>query len=57
MTQLPYIVFRQTPPKAVMKTKELFLIKINDTKKVELYSQIRRITQPDNREITETSRI
>ncbi len=57
MTQLPYIVFRQTPPKAVMKTKELFSIKINDTQIVGYHIQIRRITQPDNREITETSRI
>ncbi len=49
MTQLPYIVFRETPPKAA--------IKMNNAQKVGFHTQIGRITQPYNREITVLSRI
>ncbi len=49
MSQLPYIVWRQTPPKTA--------IKMNDTKKIGFHTQIGRITQPCNREITGLSQI
>ncbi len=49
MTQLPYIVFRQTAPEAA--------IKMNDTKKIGFHTQIGRITQPYNREITGLNRM
>ncbi len=57
MTQLLYIAFQQTATKAAIKTKELLSIKRNDTEKVGFHTQIGRITQPYNREITGLSRM